>query len=315
MTNRISMSVLAVVLATCMPLVAAEKKVRVVTTTMDFGVIAREIGGDRADVTALAQPAEDPHFVTPKPSHMVKLAKAEVLVEGGAELEVGWLPPLLDGARNPKLALGQAGHVACAEGMTLLEVPHTADRSRGDVHAMGNPHYMTDPECARHAAEKICNAFSSVDPGHSAGYAERLNSFTNRLESKLVEWQKRLEPFRGQRVVAFHNSWQYFAARFGLKIDIFLEPKPGIPPTPAHLADVIGMMNAEKVKVIIMEPHQNRKTAENVAAKTGATVVEFCQYPGGVKGAEGGYIELIGYLVGTLADAFEKAQKAGGGKP
>jgi zinc/manganese transport system substrate-binding protein len=302
--TRHSIWAVALLLAACRQTVAADKPLNVVATTADFGAIAREIAGDRAQVTVLAQPGEDAHFVTPKPSYIARLAKADVLIEGGAELEIGWLPPLLDGARNPKLAVGQPCHVACAEGLALLEVPTTLDRAKGDIHAMGNPHFMTDPVNARHAAERICGALAVADPPNAENYRERLNTFTNRLDVKLIAWQKQLEPFRGKRLVAFHNSWPYFATRFGLKIDIFLEPKPGIPPSPAHLAVVVTTMKAERIGVVIVEPHQNRKTGETVVAKTGAQLVDFAQYPGGVKGTEAGYIELIDYLVNTLATAF-----------
>jgi ABC-type Zn uptake system ZnuABC Zn-binding protein ZnuA len=180
------------------------------------------------------------------------------------------------------------------------------DRSKGDIHAMGNPHFMTDPLNARHAAEQICAAFCTADPQNVAAYHDGLNAFTNRLAEKLVGWEKQMAPFRGRSVVAFHNSWPYFANRFGLKIDMFLEPKPGIPPTPAHLSDIMTRMKAEQIGVILVEPYQNRKTGEKVAAETGATIVDFTQYPGGVKGAEGGYIELIDYLVNTLSAALNR---------
>jgi zinc/manganese transport system substrate-binding protein len=298
-----TMSVLVMLLA--LP-TSGQAKLNVVATTADLGAIAREIGGDLVQVTILARPTEDVHFVDPKPSYVVKLSRADVLIEGGAELESGWLPPLLDGARNPKLAAGQAGRVACAEGLALLEVPTTLDRSKGDLHAMGNPHFMTDPMNAQHAAQRICEAFSTVDQEHSVKYLERLNTFTKRLDDRMVAWQKQLEPFHGKSVVAFHNSWPYFARRFGIKIDLFLEPKPGIPPSPAHLAEVIARMKSERIGVILVEPYQNRKTAETVSAKTGAVVVEFTQYPGGVRGTEGGYVELIDYLVNTLSAALSR---------
>lgn len=305
-----SLWILVFAIVTCQSIVAADKKLNVVAATPDFGAIAREIGGNLIEVTVLAQPTEDAHFVTPKPSYIAKLSKADVLIEGGAELEIGWLPPLLEGARNPKLATGQPRHVACAEGLTLVEVPHTADRSRGDIHAMGNPHFMTDPIKGRHVAGRICTALSVADQQNADKYRERLNSFTNRLDEKLAVWQKQLEPYRGKHIVAFHNSWPYFADRFGLKIDLFLEPKPGIPPSPAHLVDVVSTMRTESIGVIIVEPYQNRKTAETVAGKTGAAIVDFTQYPGGVKGTETGYIELIDYLVNSLSTALKNGGAA-----
>ena len=279
----------------------------VVATTADFGAIAGDIGGDKVQVFVLAQPGEDVHFVAPKPSYIAKLSRADVVIEGGAELEIGWLPPLIEGSRNTKLARGQPGYVACAEGLALLEVPTTLDRAHGDIHAMGNPHFMTDPVNAQHAAERICSAFCSIDPKNAVEYRERCSSFTNRLAAKLLGWEKQMEPFHGRRVVAFHNSWPYFAKRFGLEINLFLEPKPGIPPTPAHMGEIVSAMKAENIGVIIIEPYQNRKTAEMVASKTGAQLVDFCQYPGGVKGSGSGYVELIDYLVNTLAAALNQA--------
>lgn len=286
---------------------ASHAKLNVVATTPDFGAIAREIGGDLVQVNVLAKPTEDSHFVDAKPSYIVKLAHADVLIEGGAELEMGWLPPLIDGARNSKIELGRPGRVRCAEGLALLEVPTTLDRSMGDIHAMGNPHFMTDPVNARLAAERIGAVFATVDPQNAVTYRERLAAFTKRLDEKLAVWQKQLEPFKDRQVVAYHNSWPYFANRFGIKIDLFLEPKPGIPPTPAHLADMVTRMKAERIGVILVEPYQNRKTAEKVSAETGAAIVDFAQYPGGVKGTEGGYIELMDYLVNTLATALKNS--------
>jgi len=283
-------------------------KLNVVATTADFGAIARELGDDLVIVSILAKPTEDAHFVDAKPSYIVKLAHADVLIEGGAELEMGWLPPLIDGARNSKIELGRPGRVRCAESLALLEVPTTLDRSMGDIHALGNPHFMTDPVNARLAAERIGAVFATVDQQNAVTYRERLAAFTKRLDEKLAVWQKQFEPFKDRQVVAYHNSWPYFANRFGIKIDLFLEPKPGIPPTPAHLADMVTRMKAERIEVILVEPYQNRKTAEKVSAETGAVIVDFAQYPGGVKGAEGGYIELMGYLVNTLVTALKNSE-------
>jgi zinc/manganese transport system substrate-binding protein len=295
-------------LALAAPL-AAFAKLNVVATTPELGAIARDIGGNLVDVTSLAKPTEDPHFVDAKPSFIVKLNRADALIEGGAELEIGWLPPLLEGARNEKLAPGAPGRISVAQGVRLLEVPSALDRSKGDVHAMGNPHFMTDPLNGKNAAHIIADAFCQLDAKDCASYRANLAKFDARLDAKLAEWQKLLEPFRGTQIVAYHNTWPYFANRFGLKIDLFLEPKPGIPPTPAHLAEVIEKMKADNIHVIIVEPYQNRKTAETVAHDTGAVVLGLAQYPGGVNGTEGGYIELIDYLVRSLAKALGSEAK------
>ena len=279
-------------------------KLNVVATTPDLAAIAKEIGGDHIDITTLAKPAEDPHFVDAKPSFIVKLNHADVLIEGGAELEIGWLPALLDQSRNSKLAPGAPGHVACAQGIPLLEVPSTLDRSRGDIHAAGNPHYLVDPANAKTVAHHITDAFCAQDEKSCSVYRANLKKFTERIDAKLVEWERTLAPFKGQQLAAYHNSWLYFGNRFGLKIDLFLEPKPGIPPTPTHLAEVITKMRQDKAHVIIVDPYLNRRTAETVAEKTGATVVDVSQFPGGIKGTEGGYIQLMDYLVSAIARAL-----------
>ncbi len=301
--------VVAAVLGGLVAIAPGHAKLNVVATTPDLGAIAREVGGNLVEVTSLARPSEDPHFVDPKPSFIVRLNRADALIEGGAELESGWLPPLLANARNAKLTAGAPGRIACAQGVVMLEVPARLDRAHGDIHAMGNPHYMTDPLNARRAAEQICEAFCKLDEGGREQYRANLARFSERLDAKLDEWQKLLAPFTGARVVAYHNTWPYFAQRFGLRIDLFLEPKPGIPPTPANLADVIAKMKAQNIRVIIVEPYQNRRTAQTVAARTGAVVLDFAQYPGGVKGTEAGYIELIDDLVTSLAGALGGERK------
>ena len=281
-----------------------EAKLNVVVTTPDLASLAQEVGGKQIDLTALARPTEDPHFVDAKPSFVVKLNRADALIEGGAELEIGWLPPLLTGARNTKLASDAAGYIRGNEGVQMLEVPTELDRSKGDIHAAGNPHFLVDPENAKIVARHIAEAFCRLDAANSATYQANLKRFLEQLDAKMVEWQKQLAPFKGEQIVAYHNSWVYFARRFGLKIDLFLEPKSGIPPSPAHLAGVIGKMKMDKAHVIIVDPYLNRRTAETVARNTGATVVDVAQFPGGVKGTEGGYIALMDYLVNSLAKAL-----------
>jgi len=281
--------------------VAAQAKLNVVATTPDLASIAKEIGGEHIDITTLAKPTEDPHFVDAKPSFIVKLNHADVLIEGGAELEIGWLPALLDQSRNSKLAPGASGHVACAQDVSLLEVPTTLDRSRGDIHAAGNPHYLVDPVNAKIVAQHIANAFCAQDEKGCVAYRANLKKFNDAIDAKLAEWERIIAPFKGQQIVAYHNSWLYFGNRFGLKIDLFLEPKPGVPPTPTHLAEVITKMKQDKVHVIIVDPYLNRRTAETVAEKTGATVVDVSQFPGGIKGTEGGYIVLIDQVVNAIA--------------
>lgn len=287
----------------------AQARLNVVCTTPDLAAIAKEIGGDHIEITTLARPAEDPHFVDAKPSFIMKLNKADILIHGGAELESGWLKSLLDGARNAKIVSAAKGNVRCCEGVPMLEIPASLDRSAGDIHAAGNPHFLVDPENAKIVAHHITDAFAQLDAKEAETYRTSLKKFSDQLDVKLVEWQKTLSPFKGANIVAYHNSWPYFAKRFGLKIDLFLEPKPGIPPTPAHLAEVISKMKAEKVKVVFHDPYLNRKTAESVANTTGAVVVDVTQFPGGAKGSEGGYIPMMDYLVNAVAKALATESK------
>ncbi|MEW6156983.1 MAG: metal ABC transporter substrate-binding protein [Verrucomicrobiota bacterium] len=292
-------------------------KIDVVATTADLGALASEIGGAKVSVTVLAKPTEDPHFVDAKPSFIVKLNRADALIEGGADLEVGWLPALLTGARNSKLAPGAPGRILCSEGVEMLEVPVTLDRAQGDVHARGNPHFLVDPMNAQIAAEHIYKAFCQIDPQNCGEFKVNWDKLHATLDERLGKWQKQLDPFKDTRLVAYHNMWSYFARRFGLRIDLFLEPKPGIPPSPAHLAKIISTMQDEKIPVIIVEPFQHRRTAETVADRTGAMVVDLTQYPGGIKGTEGGYVAMMDHVVSTLSRALEKssARAAAGARP
>ena len=294
----------ALILTTLLLAAPAHAKLNVVATTADLGAIAKEIGGDAITLTTLAKPTEDPHFVDAKPSFIVKLNRADVVIEGGAELEIGWLPALLDQSRNEKLAAGAPGHVICSKGVPLLDVPATLDRSRGDIHAAGNPHYIIAPSNAKIVAQNIADALAEVDAKNAETYRANLQKFAAALDAKIGEWQNTLAPFKGASIVAYHDSWPYFARDFGFKIDLFLEPKPGIPPTPAHLAEVIFKMKSENAHVIIVDPYLNRRTAETVARDTGAAVVDVTQFPGGLKGTDGGYIQLEDYLVNALAKAL-----------
>ena len=284
----------------------ASARLNVVATTPDLGAIARAVGGDQIELTTLAKPTEDPHFVDAKPSFIVKLNHADALIEGGAELEAGWLTPLLEGARNPKIETGKPGRIAAAEGVALMEVPTALDRSQGDIHASGNPHYLTDPLNGKLVAAHIARVLTELDEKSGGTYAANLKKFDDELDARLVEWQKLVAPYAGRPVVTYHNYWIYFGRRFGWPMELFLEPKPGIPPTPAHLAEVITKMKAGNLKVLTVQPYQNRKTAETVAGHTGAVVLDYPSFPGG-KGTEG-YIEWIDSLVKSTVRAFEQTK-------
>jgi ABC-type Zn uptake system ZnuABC Zn-binding protein ZnuA len=297
--NLFSAAALALI-AIATPGAYASAQIRVVATTPDLASVAKEIGGDKVSVVALAKPTEDPHYVDAKPSHIVTLNRADVLIEGGAELELGWLPPLLENSRNSKISAGAPGRIVASDGVKMLEIPTSFDRSKGDVHSLGNPHFMIDPVTVRIIARNIASHFAQVDPKNAATYNGNLTRFNTKLDAKYAEWQKELAPYRGARIVTYHKDFVYLGDRFGLTIVDELEPKPGIAPSPAHLAQVIGKMKATKAKVILVQPFQNRKTAETVARQTGATVLDVPQQPGAAPNTNT-YFDMMDNLVHTLA--------------
>jgi zinc/manganese transport system substrate-binding protein len=284
---------------------SAAAQLRVVATTPDFASVAREIGGSAVNVTALAKPTEDPHFVDAKPSHIVTLNRADVLIEGGAELELGWLPPLLENARNSKIAAGSPGRVVASEGIRLIEIPTSFDRSKGDIHSLGNPHFMVDPVNAKIVAGNIAQHLAQVDPKSAALYRANLAKFNAAIDSKLADWQKQLAPFRGAKIVTYHKDFGYLANRFGLLIVENLEPKPGIAPSPSHLAQVILTMRSAPSHVILVQPFQNRKTAETVARQTSAVVLDVPQQPGALPNTSS-YIDNMDNIVRTLATGLAR---------
>lgn len=295
----------AALLALPGPEIAPPKKLSVVATTPDLAALAREIGGDAVEVKALAKPTEDPHYVDAKPSHIVTLNRADVLIEGGAELEIGWLPPLLESSRNAKIAPGAPGRIVASQGVRMLEVPATFDRSRGDVHPFGNPHFLLDPLNVKLIVAQMADRFAQVDPQSAELFKVNLKRFTDALDLKLAEWQKQLAPYSGAKIVTYHKDFVYLAERFKLEVVETLEPKPGIAPSPSHLAKVISKMKAENAGVILVQPYQNRKTAETVARQTNAVVLDIPQQPGALKDTAT-YFGLMDYMVRSLATALQE---------
>lgn len=281
-----------------------QAQLNVVATTPDLGAVAKAIGGNAVTVKALAKPTEDAHFVDAKPSHIVTLNRADVLIEGGAELELGWLPPLLESARNSKIAAGAPGRIVASTGIKMREIPQTFDRSKGDVHALGNPHFMIDPLNVKIVAAEIANRFSQVQPKSAATFTANLQKFNAQLDAKFADWQKQLAPYKGAKIVTYHKDFVYLAERFGLEVVETLEPKPGIAPSPSHLAKVISTMKAQNARVILVQPYQNRKTAETVARQTGATVLDIPQQPGALKGTDT-WFDLMDHLVQTLVSGLQ----------
>jgi len=283
----------------------AAGKLKVVTTTEDLASLTREVGGDRVDVTSIGKGYQDPHFIEPKPSFLLLLKNADLLEVVGLELEIGWLPPLLDQSRNNNIRPGAIGYLDVSQGVEILDRPTGAvNRSMGDVHPLGNPHYWLDPANAVRIAIQIRNRLVQVRPADAAYFDQRLNDFKVRINDADKRWRAMLAPYKGAKIVTYHNSWPNFTKHFGLNVVGFVEPKPGIPPSPSHTLDLINMMKEQKVKVILMEPYFDRKTPEFIAQRTGAQVVVMYPSVGGAPGIDD-YLKLFDRNIADLIKALK----------
>jgi len=291
------------------PLYAESAKIKILTTTEDLKSIAEYIGGDRVTVDSLARGCQDPHYIEAKPSFMMKAKNADLFIRVGMELEIGYEELIIDGSRNKKIRMGQPGHLDASEGIRPLEVPIAKiDRSMGDIHPMGNPHYWLDPVNAKIIASNIASRLSEISPGKEVYFKKNLADFDRKIDEKLIEWAEKLRPFKGSEVAVYHRSWPYFTNRFGLATTCELEPKPGIPPSPGHLKDAIDIMKRDNVKMIIVEVFYDEKPARFVAAETGAKVVVVPNSVGGTEEA-GDYFSLIDTIVEKIAAGFISSAK------
>ncbi len=287
----------------------AGDRLRIVTTTPDLASIAKEIGGERVEVFAIAKGYQDPHFVDAKPSYIIELQKADMFIQMGLDLEVGWAPQLLDGARNPDILPGGKGFLEASAGVPLLQIPAgdpATLRAQGDIHIYGNPHYWLDPLRGKIISRNIFSGLARLQPANRAEFQKNLDLFDRKLDSKLAEWEKQMQPYRGAKIVAFHNSWPYFEERFGLQIVGFIEPKPGIPPTPKHLVEVIKTVQEQGVKIIIISPYYSKKSSELVASKTGAKVLVLATSVEAFPGIND-YFSLFDYNLEKLLQAFQES--------
>jgi ABC-type Zn uptake system ZnuABC Zn-binding protein ZnuA len=282
--------------------------VKIVTSVQDFASIADAVGGKRVETFALAKGYQDPHFVDPKPSFVLKLSKADLLIVAGLELEIGYLPPLIDQSRNERIHPGGAGYLDASTGCDILERPTgTVTRAMGDVHPFGNPHFWLDPENGRVIARAIAAKLTELDPAGAAEYKANLAAFEAKLTEGEKRWDAALAPYAGTELVTYHNSWPNFLKHFKLVAAGYIEPKPGIPPSPTHTVEIIDLMKAKKIPVILMEPYFDRKTPDQIAEKTGAKLLVFIPSVGGVPEIKD-YFGLFDYDVKLLADALS-AQK------
>jgi zinc/manganese transport system substrate-binding protein len=281
----------------------AADKIQVVASTTDLKALTEAVGGDLVEVDALARGNQNPHDLEVRPSLMVKVRRADVIVLNGLDLDQ-WAEVVIQGANNPKVNPGAPGRVDASEGILVLEVPKTrVDRSMGDVHPMGNPHYTADPGMAPAVTANILNGLARVAPQSRAAFERNRAAFLARLEQAQARWTEALAPVKGARVVVDHSLWAYFLTRFGLVQAASVEERPGIPATPSHVAKLIELIKGERIKVIMTVPWGDKKLAERIGQEGGAKVVLMAPAVGGVKGADS-YIETVDYNVKTLAQAL-----------
>lgn len=306
-SSVLSVVVLSALLAPAPSAQAAGLKV--VTSTEDLAALSREVGGDKISVESIAKGYQDPHFVEAKPSFILKLHSADLLVVVGRELEIGWLPPLLQQSRNEKIQPGSRGYLDASLNVKILDIPQgQITRAMGDVHPMGNPHYWLDPGNGRRIAQAIQAKLTELQPGDGPYFAQRFADFDKRLGEAEKGWDAAMAPFKGTKVVTYHRSWPNFVERFGLDVIGYVEPKPGIPPSPQHTIDLIGEMKKVKATVILVEPYFDLKTPQSVARETGAKVVVLAPSVGGVKEAAD-YIQLFSYNVNLIVGALKDGGK------
>lgn len=281
--------------------------INVITATEDLAALTREVGGDRIKVESLARGYQDPHFVEAKPSFVLRLHSADLLIVVGRELEIGWLPPLITQSRNSKIQPGGSGYLDASLHARILEIPTgQITRAMGDVHPMGNPHYWLGPDNGRIIAKDIQSKLTELQPNDAAYFAQRYADFDKRLAAAAAKWQGEMAPYRGLKVVTYHRSWPNFADAFGLDVMGYVEPKPGIPPSPSHTLELIQEMKRQNVKLILVEPYFDLKTPNNVANATGAKVLVMMPSVGGVPEIKT-YFDLFDYDIKLLTDAIKQA--------
>ncbi len=284
----------------------AASKMNVMTSTEDLASLAREVGGDKVNAEAIAKGYQDPHFVEPKPSFLLKLQKADLLAVVGLQLEIGWLPPLQTQSRNAKIQVGGTGYMDMSQYCQILEIPKgQVTRAMGDVHPLGNPHYWLDPENGRRIAKAFADRFSQMDTADASYFQQRYADFDKRLSTAEKGWEAKMAPFRGRKVITYHRSWPNFCERFGLEVVDYVEPRPGIPPTPSHTLEVINTMKSQGIHVILVEPYFDLRTPNSIAQQTGGEVAVLLPSVGGVKQVTD-YFQLFDYDIDLLVKILSK---------
>jgi zinc/manganese transport system substrate-binding protein len=287
---------------------AEAKKLNVITATTDMAALAEEVGGDHVSVESLARGYQDPHFVEPKPSFLLKLRQADLLITVGLQLEIGWLPPLITQSGNGRIQVGAQGYLDASQFAEILDIPTgPVTRAMGDVHPLGNPHYWLDPDNGRRIARGFAQKFGELDPPDVAYFQQRFQDFDKRLSAAEQKWDAAMAPFKGRKLVTYHNSFPNFAKHFHLNVIGYVEPRPGIPPTPSHTIELIGLMKREACKLVLVEPYFDLKTPKSIGSATGAQVVVYLPSVGGEKQVTN-YFELFDYDINLITKAFQSAQ-------
>ena len=283
---------------------AVAKTVNVMTTTEDLASLAREVGGDHVKVESIARGYQDPHYVEAKPSFLLKLQKADLLVVVGLDLEIGWLPPLITQSRNSRIQVSAPGYLDASTVAVIMEKPSgPVTRAMGDVHPLGNPHYWLDPDNGHRIAKAIADKLAQLDPEDSAYFQQRYQDFDRRLQAATKRWEEQMAPLKGTKVITYHNSWPNFSEHFGIQVAGYVEPKPGIPPSPAHTLEVINQIKQDKIKLILVEPYFDLKTPNAIARLTGAKVLVMLPSVGGEPEVKD-YLQLFDYNIHLLKEAL-----------
>jgi ABC-type Zn uptake system ZnuABC Zn-binding protein ZnuA len=286
---------------------SAAPSVRVVATTEDLAALTREVGGDRVIVDALARGYQDPHLVEPKPSFILKLLDADLLIVVGRDLEIAWLPALVQQSRNARIQPGAPGYLDASLTARILEIPTApVTRAMGDVHVLGNPHYWLDPGNGRRIARAIAARLAAIRPADAAYFEARADDFERRLSDAEQRWDRLMASYDGIEVVTYHRTWSNFAERFGVSVVGYVEPKPGIPPSPAHIRQLVDEMVRRGVRLLLVEPYFDLRTPDSIARQTGAQVLVLSPSVGGAREASD-YIRLFDYNLGILVAAIESS--------
>jgi zinc/manganese transport system substrate-binding protein len=311
LTARVAalLATLMLVLALIGPLPArAAGKVQIMTATSDLAALAQEVGGDKVEAESIARGYQDPHFVDAKPSFLLKLKRADLLIVVGLELEIGWLPPLITQSTNPKIQVAGPGYFDASRFAKILEIPTgQVTRAEGDVHPLGNPHYWLDPENGLRIAKGIADKLSEMRPGDAAYFAQRYSDFEKRLKDADQKWLAQMAPYNGRKIVTYHRSWPNFAEHFHLNVVGYVEPRPGIPPSPQHTVELIQQMKRDNIKIIVVEPYFDLKTPNAIARETSGQVLVLPPSVGGEKEIKD-YFSLFDYDIAKLKQAFDSTK-------